>query len=500
MAESPFVQSAEYSVDLVYPSPFIFGQTPLQMQWAAVAAGATAGPLTRSFDYCDLGCGDGSALCLLAACYPQASFVGIDINAVHIDLGRERAERAGLGNIRFLRASFADLAALDLPEFDYIAAYGVYSWLSPGLQAAVDAFASRSLRIGGLLALHYSCLPGSAIRDPLSFYLRTLANATAGSSAARFASGLAALQRLAPVAGFFRQSPHALALLENMSKAAPAYVAHDVLNHQLHSFYCGEVHSRFEALGFSYLASAHVLPNYPELLLSPQALAAFRQLTAGADPLFCEAVRDLMLNTELRFDLFCKRGQSTLARGERLRQLGGLYVQRADPRSDIDLRRRWSAGCAVDLTAPLYATVLDLAAAPAITLGEILKSAELEAYATADVEQVIEHLFAIGLINVLLRRPIDAPYRRDLRYRLSSPLNALVLKEKSSSNAAEGLASPVLGSPLLVPPAARRQLLALLGDDPDRSSSGKSQFVSDGLPQLLRAGIVEEDRKSIPEP
>jgi len=515
MAESPSSQSAGYSVDLVYPSSFVLGQTPLQMQWAAVAAGATAGPPTRPFSYCDLGCGDGSTLCLLAACYPDASFFGIDVNPAHIELGRDRAERSGVGNVRFVQASFAALETLDLPELDYIVAYGVYSWLPAGLQTSIGDFARKRLRKGGLLALHYSSLPGSAVRDPLNFYLKVLADTAAGGSAERLASGLTALRRLAPVAGFFQRNSEALAILQSIGNAPAAYVAHDTLNRQLHSFYADEIHARLAALGFSYLASAHVLPDYPELMLSAEAFATYRQLTAGADASFREAVRDFVLNGDLRFDLFWQPVEASLPHGQRLHRLGDLYLQRAQAQDDVDMRRRWSAGRAVDLCDPLHSTILDLAAAPSITLDEVLNSAEIKPFARADLELAIEHLFATGLLNVLVRQPMEARYRSDRRYRLSTPLNALKLEESLSSRAAEGLASTVLGSPLLMPPSARLQLLALLGDDVDRLwqpsglasvmpreqfrqqvRAGLPQFVGDMLPQLLRFGIVEEDRQT----
>jgi ubiquinone/menaquinone biosynthesis C-methylase UbiE len=483
------------------------------MQWAAVAAGAPAGLLTRPFDYCDLGCGNGSTLCLLAACYPEARFVGIDINAAHVELGRERAARAGIGNVRFVHASFADLESLDLPGLDYITAYGVYSWLSPDLQASVAAFARQRLRSGGLLALHYSSLPGSAIRDPLNFYLRALANAPSGGSAARFAGGLAALRKLAPIARFFERNPEAQALLQTMDKAPAAYVAHEVLNGQLHSFYGDELRARFLALGFSCLGSAHVLPDYPELLLSPAAFAAYRQLTRGTDSSFRDAVRDLMLNTSLRFDLFNKSGEASLLAGERLQGLGDLYLHRADVRNDSATRRSWSARSAVDLNGALYSTILDLATAPAVTLREVLASGELRSYPATDVERAIEHLFATGLLNVLVQRPIEIRYRSDRRYRLCSRLNTLWLEETLPSTGAEGIASTVLGSPLLLPPSARWQLMSLLGDDVERLwrasgstarmsleqfrgqvRAGMPAFVTDALPELLRLGIVEEDR------
>jgi SAM-dependent methyltransferase len=515
MVESQFAQATDYTVDLVYPSSFVLGQTPLQLQWAAVTAGAAARPLTQPFSYCDLGCGDGSTLCLLAACYPQASFIGIDINPAHIELGRDRAARADIGNVSFVHASFAGLEDLDLPELDFIAAYGIYSWLSSGMQASIGAFASRKLKSDGVLAVHYSSLPGSAVRDPLDFYLKLLGNAVAGSSTERFANGLASLRKLAPFARFFQQNTDAQVLLQSIGNAPPAYVAHDVLNRQLHSFYADELHARFAGLGFSFLGSAHVLPSYPELLLTQPAFAAYRQLTAEAeaDAAFREPVRDFMLHTNLRFDAFCRAGQKRSPRGDRLHRLGDFYLERAPAENDLDVRRRRSAGCAVDLCAPLYSTVLDLAAAPVVTLGELMQSGELSAFAAPDVEQAIEHLFAVGLLYVLVQPPITAEYRSDRRYRLRSPLNVLRLEETLSSNGAESLASTVLGSPMRVAPTLRLLLALLLGDDVERvwrASGGTTRktldqfreqvgaetprFVREVVPKLLRLGIVEEDR------
>ena len=511
MAAHPPAAAAGYTVDLIYPSSFVLAQTPLQLQWAAVAAGASRGPLTEAFNYCDLGCGDGSTLCLLAACYPRASFVGVDVNDAHLALGRDRAARAGLGNIRFVHASFADLPTLGLAPFDYISAYGIYSWLVPEQQAAIDAFAATGLAPGGLCGVHYSCLPGSAIRDALSHYLRAFG--TDGSSGARFATGLEAMRKLEPVANFFKAYPHAGEMLGNVENYAPGQVAHDVLNRQLHSFYCNEVHDRLAARGVEYLASANVLPDYPELLLSAAAFAAYRELAANADARFREQARDLMLNTQQRFDLFRKPGAAASPPGERLHALSDLYLQRAGTTSDIEARRRWSAGCAADLTTGICSAILELSATPAITLGDVLTHRRLSAFTGAERERAIEHLFALGFLNVLVERPKPAEYRNDRRYRLSSPLNALRLEETLSSTAAENLASTVLGSPLLVPPAARLQLMALLGDDVDRlwgatgGSAGGSpeqfreriqagiqRFASDVMPQLLRLGIVEEDR------
>jgi SAM-dependent methyltransferase len=512
MAARSSAETAGYTVDLVYPSSFVLGQTPLQLQWAAVNAGAAPETLTGPFTYCDLGCGDGSTLCLLAACYPRARFVGIDVNAEHIALGRHRAARAGITNLELIETSFADLDALELPAFDYVVAYGIYSWLAPEMQQAIDRFARRRLRPGGLFAVHYSSLPGCAVHDPLSHYLRSFGATTVGDSATRFSAGLATMRRLAPASRFFEQNPQAQELLRSTDEVPLGTIAHDVLNRQAHSFYCAEVHERLAAHGLAYLASANVLPDYPELLLTRPAFAAYRELTAASDLPFREAVRDFMLNTALRFDLFRKQDPSAPLHEQGLAALGDLYLRRAGSRRDVEARRRWSSGREVDLTSPVHSAVLDLASTTAITIGDVLRSDALKAFAPPDVGQAIRHLFALGFLNVLVERPIEAEYRSERRYRLRSALNVMRLEESLRSTGPEGLASTVLGSPLLIPAFARLQLTLLLGGNIDAAwaaSGGAAKgtleqfrdkvrgslprFVVDSLPQLLRFGVIEED-------
>ena len=486
------------------------------MQWAAVVAGAPRGPLTESFNYCDLGCGDGTTLSLLAACYPKAHFVGIDLNEAHVTRGRERAARSGLGNLSFVQSDFAGLDDHDLPEFDYIAAYGVYSWLSAGLRHAIDSFAARKLCPGGLFGVHYSSLPGSTIRDALNFQIKTIALSSAGDSRERLARGIDAVRRLAPASAFFAQNPEAGAMLRSLDSYDAGSVAHDILNREPHSFYFAEVHGRLKALGMDFLGSANVLPDYPDLLLPGPAFTIYRDTVAHSDSPFREAIRDLMLNTPARFDLYTKPAgpRGPLAgSGRSLDRLGDLFVQRASSGRDIEARRRRSAACAVDLTSNVYNALLDLSSASAITLGDLLQSRALAGFPAAEVDGAIERLFALGLLNVLVQRPVDAAYRSDRRYRLRPALNALRLEETLPSNAPEGFASTVLGSPLLIPPMARLQLLAALGGDLDRAwqaSGGAARgpleqfrnqiraslprFLNDDLSQLLRLGIIEEDR------
>lgn len=49
----------------------------------------------------DIGCGAGGAVLMLAAEYPNSSFVGYDISRLALDRARERLTESGLGNARF---------------------------------------------------------------------------------------------------------------------------------------------------------------------------------------------------------------------------------------------------------------------------------------------------------------------------------------------------------------------------------------------------------------
>ena len=97
---------------------------------------------------CDLGCGEGVAVQLMAAAWPASRFVGIDICAESIARARTESVRNRLANVEFYQRDAAELSrGADLAEsFDYVTAFdaihdqcrplealrGVYALLRPG--------------------------------------------------------------------------------------------------------------------------------------------------------------------------------------------------------------------------------------------------------------------------------------------------------------------------------------------------------------------------------
>lgn len=102
-----------YFTGVPYTANFFREVAPIWLDFAALLRGYPS-PRTHegtSFSYLELGSGMGLGLCLLAAAYPEASFMGIDFMPEHIAHSRNLARRLELANVRFLEADLLDLAA-----------------------------------------------------------------------------------------------------------------------------------------------------------------------------------------------------------------------------------------------------------------------------------------------------------------------------------------------------------------------------------------------------
>ncbi len=140
----------EYVTDVPYVRAFENDLSPSRLRLVAALNGF-APPPADDFDYCELGSAHGDTTATLAAAYPRARFVGVDINADHIASANRLAARGDLANIRFLLEDFEDVKRGALPDFDFITAHGVMSWISPPKRKALIDFAAAKLKPGGLL-------------------------------------------------------------------------------------------------------------------------------------------------------------------------------------------------------------------------------------------------------------------------------------------------------------------------------------------------------------
>src|SRR5580700_5961169 len=114
----------DYITDVPYMRCFVGDLSPLQLRLVAALNGFPSPP-GDDFDYCELGSAHGDTTATLAAAYPGARFLGVDINPEHIASAHRLAAEGGLDNVRFLERDFEGLATDEVADLDFVAAHGV---------------------------------------------------------------------------------------------------------------------------------------------------------------------------------------------------------------------------------------------------------------------------------------------------------------------------------------------------------------------------------------
>ncbi len=107
----------------------------------------------------EIGCASGGHLIPLAAAFPGARFLGIDVSPVQIADGSARIARLGLQNIQLQTRSLTELGPAD-GQFDYVICHGVFSWIAAELREVLMRACKERLAPDGIAAISYNVLPG----------------------------------------------------------------------------------------------------------------------------------------------------------------------------------------------------------------------------------------------------------------------------------------------------------------------------------------------------
>ena len=313
-----------YFAESGYTYGFYPEQSPEIIALAALINGHRPPDLSAPFRYLDLGCGQGFHLCLLAACYPQASFVGIDLNPEHIAHGRHLAAKAGLSNVQFLRGDFVRLAE-EPPQgwlpFDIASAHGVATWVSPDVRAAMVSLAGQLVREGGLFYVSYNTMPGWQGMVPFQHAVNSFqSRESAGIESLRAAAGFfGALQEAS--ASLFQYQPDLASRLALLPRQDGSYLLQEY-NHQCwQPAFVDSMISDLSLGGFSYLGSATLPENFDGLMPPTQRDLVSQQ----ADRALAELCRDLLVNKGFRRDVYAK-GRDPIWRQEMEQTIDRLQI------------------------------------------------------------------------------------------------------------------------------------------------------------------------------
>lgn len=292
-----------YIRDVVYPSGYHAVQNPLNLQLVAAINRYAINHGADRFNYCDLGCGNGVTLNLLADMYPDARFVGVDFNPAHIDEARRVAGKSGLENVEYHELSFDDLGNLDAGEHDFITCIGTYSWVSSAHRDAIDRYVARTLNNNGMFLVHYAAKPGKVQIDPLWHFIRVMTEQVKGDSVARARAGARMLRQLhSRNAAFFRLNPVAAHREQQISGQNVNYLSHEALT-EWQALNHADVAASMNDKDLFFLGHAQPVENIHKFSVPRDFRADFDAIT---DARARETWLDYVVNRGLRWDIYSR--------------------------------------------------------------------------------------------------------------------------------------------------------------------------------------------------
>jgi methyltransferase-like protein/2-polyprenyl-3-methyl-5-hydroxy-6-metoxy-1,4-benzoquinol methylase len=252
----------------------------------------------------ELGCAMGGNLIPMAIKFPDAQFVGVDLSARQIGVGRSVVERLGLRNVDLRAMSIADVDDR-LGRFDYIVCHGVFSWVPAPVRDKILSIFSDSLAPEGIAYVSYNTYPGwharGLARDLMAFHVRNSTQARNSVQEAR--AFLTELVQVIP-----DQSTAYSAILraegDFLSGVDDTYLYHEHLEETNHPFYFHQFMEAARAKGLDFLAEAKT----PGLINHLPEEARERVEHWGQDEIAREQYLDFVTNRTFRRTYLCREG------------------------------------------------------------------------------------------------------------------------------------------------------------------------------------------------
>jgi SAM-dependent methyltransferase len=271
-------------------------------------------PDPRTARVLELGCGAGAHLAGVAAANPEVRAVGVDLAASAIEVARETAAAAGLGNVRFDVADVLELSDGRLGEFEYVIVHGLYAWASEPLREAVLEACRAHLAPDGIVYVSYNSHPGGHLRRMLremaQWHARGVADPREEAERARSLFNL--LDRFGETggptfyAGVLGEEVRALA------NAPEALLVHDLLSSAYSPVWFVDFATAAERHGLAYVADA--IPGASREAPWSDAVEAFVADGAGDDRIAREQYFDLLVLRRFRHSLLCHADQAPAPR------------------------------------------------------------------------------------------------------------------------------------------------------------------------------------------
>lgn len=433
--------TAGYVADIDYNSQYYAELNPVRLSLALLNAGYA---LPKIRNACELGFGQGVSVNIHAAAEGEIKWYGNDFLPSQAAFAQGLASEAG-SDAQLTDESFAEFFAReDLPDFDFVALHGIWSWISDANRALIVDFLRRKLRVGGVVYVSYNTLPGWAAAMPMRELFVQHArqmSAPALDSVSKVEAALVHVANLfASKPGYLVMNPQIEARFEKLKDMDRRYLAHEYFNQDWRPMYFTEIAEAMSTAKLSFACSANYADLLDEIWMTPEQSAL---MEAAPNEVLTQQTRDYLVNQQFRRDIWIKGGER-LPAAKGMEVLGTQRVVLIAPVADVALKATLGGGHEIALQEAVYRPLLDI-------LGDN-KPHRISDLNTALAGAGVQPLQVLQAVMVLISLNKLAPAQDEAATAASLPtatrINAAVVERARYSETVTCLASSVTGGGL----------------------------------------------------
>lgn len=331
---------AGYFDGMGYPSVLNRVFTPNSISGALRWQGIQPAELRSEFTHLDVGCGDGVGLCLIAAAYPQARFVGIDAMPEHIEIGREFARLHGIKNIELWCQTFEQFIKApetEIDKFSYITAQGVIAWVSDKNRQFVYDIVAENLADNGAFTVGYNSQPGWQNKMSSQQVLLRFLGQQQNKTPVALVQTIDFLEAISAT-GAKSVPPIAIEIIKDLAEAMPhEYMMHEYLNECWQPLWFGEVAQELQKRGLGFATHA----GFNRLRDDYSLRKNQRELLDGIDDIVQrQTAMDILQNMQFRTDIFTR----TLLADDTTQTRSNIWLMANKGIADVDFNCLTPAG------------------------------------------------------------------------------------------------------------------------------------------------------------
>lgn len=261
----------------------------------------------------DVGCGIGANTHSMAAMFPNAEFVGLDLASSQIAIAQDIALKAGLINTRWICGDVMQPQE-EWGDFDVIILHGLVSWVPRQVREACWSLCRNHLRDGGIALVSFNTYPGwhskQVLREALQAADLMLCKERDAEPQARLKEAMDLVTDW--MSKVPRESVYGKTLRDEMQR-----VQHSEVDYLLHEFFepvnepilFRDLHKQLEASGLRFVnesdwTSQRVVENEADFSA---------QLEGTMSRVEIEQTVDFLLGRRFRSSLFCRAENELLS-------------------------------------------------------------------------------------------------------------------------------------------------------------------------------------------